>query len=74
MSSNAHTNGGLAAPHEGGVAMEPATTVVARDPAEIGRLIRELELPFEASSIEWRVTNTSHDKTRGQIPFRFSQS
>ena len=67
MSSNAHTNGGLAVPHQGGVAMGPATTLVARDPGEIGRLIRELELPFEASSIEWKVTNTSHDKTRGQV-------
>jgi hypothetical protein len=36
-------------------------------PEEIKRLIRELEVPFEPATIEWRVTNTSQDKSRGQV-------
>ena len=30
-------------------------------------LVAELEVPFDSSVIEWRVTNTSKDKKRGQI-------
>ena len=41
--------------------------VLVRSPEEIKHLVRELETPFEASVIEWRVTNASHDKTRGQV-------
>jgi hypothetical protein len=38
-----------------------------KTPEEIKRLIRELEVPFEPATIEWRVTNTSRDKSRGQV-------
>jgi hypothetical protein len=34
---------------------------------QIKQLVADLEVPFDASQIEWRVTNTSHDKTRGQV-------
>lgn len=34
---------------------------------EIKQYTTELEVPFEPRVIEWRVTNTSYDKTRGQI-------
>jgi hypothetical protein len=37
---------------------------------EIKRYTDELEVPFDPHVIEWRVTNTSQDKTRGQmIPY-----
>ena len=34
---------------------------------EIKRYTAELEVPFDPYVIEWRVTNTSHDKSRGQV-------
>jgi len=34
---------------------------------EITHYTAELELPFDANVIEWRVTHTTHDKTRGQV-------
>jgi hypothetical protein len=68
MSSNGHETAGLTLPpHDGAIAIGSATTPVARGSEEISRLIRELELPFEASIVEWKVTNTSRDKTRGQV-------
>lgn len=33
----------------------------------IKELVRELEVPFDPGVIEWRVTNTSKDKKRGQV-------
>jgi hypothetical protein len=36
-------------------------------PEDARRLIAELEVPFEASRIEWRVTNTGEHKRRGQV-------
>lgn len=33
----------------------------------IVQTIAELEMPFDASVIEWRVTNTARDKARGQV-------
>lgn len=36
-------------------------------PEEIRRYTAELEIPFDPQVIEWRVTNTSHNKSRGQI-------
>jgi hypothetical protein len=36
-------------------------------PEEIRRYTAELESPFDPQVIEWRVTNTSHNKSRGQI-------
>ncbi len=35
--------------------------------AEIAKLFAELEVPFPAHQVQWRVTNTSSDKKRGQI-------
>ena len=31
------------------------------------QIITELQVPFEPSLIEWRVTNTAKDKARGQV-------
>src|SRR3954462_5500167 len=33
----------------------------------IRQIIDDLEIPFDPSVIEWRVTNTSKDKRRGQV-------
>lgn len=33
----------------------------------IKQLVGDLEAPFDGSQIEWRVTNTSHDRSRGQV-------
>ena len=67
MSSNEHANGGLPDPHRDELAAAPAAAPIATSPEEMRRLLRELELPFAASSIEWRVVNTSRDKARGQV-------
>lgn len=34
---------------------------------DVTRLLAELEVPFPAHQVQWRVTNTSRDKRRGQI-------
>jgi hypothetical protein len=36
-------------------------------PEQIKKLVAELEVPFDPSVIEWRVTATTEDKTRGRI-------
>lgn len=33
----------------------------------LAQVVAELEIPFEAALIEWRVTNSSKDKSRGQV-------
>lgn len=33
----------------------------------LAQIVAELEVPFEAALIEWRVTNSSKDKSRGQV-------
>ena len=34
---------------------------------KLRELFKELVVPFDSSVIEWRVTNTTKDKTRGQV-------
>jgi hypothetical protein len=34
---------------------------------QISQIINDLEVPFDPSVIEWRVTNTAKDKRRGQV-------
>ena len=34
---------------------------------DVNKLLAELEVPFPAHQVQWRVTNTSNDKKRGQI-------
>jgi hypothetical protein len=67
MNSNGHADAGSANPQESSLVPDSAVMTPVTSPGEIKRLVRELELPFAATSIEWRVTNTSQDKTRGQI-------
>src|SRR5919109_2541071 len=64
MGSNEHADAIPTNPRESSLVTEMA---LLKTPEEIKRLIRELEVPFEPATIEWRVTNTSHDKSRGQV-------
>jgi hypothetical protein len=34
---------------------------------EVRRLVAALEEPFDPAAIKWRVTNTTKDRTRGQV-------
>ena len=34
---------------------------------DVTKLLQELEVPFSAGEVRWRVTNTTSDKKRGQI-------
>jgi hypothetical protein len=70
MSANGPADTVPAIPRENSLVTGSAAIPLAKSPEEIKRLIQELEIPFEPSIIAWRVTNTSQDKTRGQvIPF-----
>ena len=42
------------------------TRMPAAEP-DINKLLAELEVPFSPHQVQWRVTNTSNDKKRGQI-------
>ena len=70
---NGHANGDATAFSNG--AEFGAAAVLARSSdgsnrfshEEIKGCTAELEVPFDPRVIEWRVTNTSHDKSRGQV-------
>ena len=34
---------------------------------DVNKLLRELEIPFSPDHVQWRVTNTTIDKKRGQV-------
>ena len=34
---------------------------------DVNKLIPELEVPFSPDQVQWRVTNTTNDKKRGQV-------
>ena len=34
---------------------------------DVQKLLLELEVPFSPNQVQWRVTNTSNDKNRGQV-------
>ncbi len=70
--ANGHANGGaVSQPSQttGSLAAEvvdmPATLPLA--PQKVEELFKELAVPFAPSVIEWRVTNTTKDKARGQV-------
>lgn len=41
--------------------------VISLSATELTKLLAEMEVPFPAHQVQWRVTNTSNDKRRGQI-------
>jgi hypothetical protein len=43
------------------------TTIQRLSPDKVKGLVAELEIPFDPSVIEWRVTNTANGQPRGQI-------
>jgi hypothetical protein len=62
VSQSSQTTGPLAAAD---VLNVPATSLFASQ--KVPELFKELEVPFDPSVIEWRVTNATKDKTRGQV-------
>ena len=62
VSQPSQTTGPLAAAD---VLDVPATSPPASQ--KVQELFKELAVPFDPSVIEWRVTNTTKDKTRGQV-------
>jgi hypothetical protein len=70
---NGHANGDATAFTNGAEAGAVAVLTQGSDGSnrfgheEIKRCTAELEVPFDQCVIEWRVTNTSHDKSRGQV-------
>jgi hypothetical protein len=62
VSQSSQTTGPLAAAD---VLDGPATPPFVSQ--EVQGLFKELEVPFDPSVIEWRVTNATKDKTRGQV-------
>lgn len=68
---NGHANGGSAvsATHADlGIRLTKASDQSEAFTLEdIKRYAAELAMPFDPRVVEWRVTNTSHDKTRGQV-------
>lgn len=62
VSQSSQTTGPLAAAD---VMDVPATPPFASQ--KVQELFQELEVPFDPSVIEWRVTNTMKDKPRGQV-------
>jgi hypothetical protein len=67
MSSNGRADASPAGLRGSSPLTGSAVAAFVTDAEEVTRLIRELEVPFEAAVIEWRVTNTSQDRTRGQV-------
>jgi hypothetical protein len=59
--------------HVNGAAKTPSASLLSSAAAErfsadrIKELVRELEIPFDPGVVEWRVTNSSKDKKRGQV-------
>jgi len=50
-----------------GIASLQTQTPQQFSPQKISELVGELEIPFEPSVIEWRVTNTAQGQSRGQV-------
>jgi len=71
--ANGRANGGAdprspGADHSAlGIASLETQTAQQFSPQEIKELVAELEIPFEPSVIEWRVTNTAQGQSRGQV-------
>jgi len=63
-SPNGYING-KGSNHSGTAELHPEAPKSGSD--EIAALVTELEVPFDPAVIEWRVTNTAHNKKRGQV-------
>ena len=46
-----------------------ATELATTSPSglDVNKLLPELEVPFSPDQVQWRVTNTTNDKKRGQV-------
>jgi len=47
--------------------MRDEVTTTSPSGLDVPRLLLELEVPFSPDQIQWRVTNTTNDKKRGQV-------
>ena len=47
--------------------MANGETAASTSALDVKQLLAELEVPFPPDQVRWRVTNTTNDKTRGQI-------
>src|SRR5882762_5270850 len=61
-SSPAHVNGA-----DNALVSQPLRPAARLTDDRIKQIIDDLEVPFDPSVIEWRVTNTAKDKRRGQV-------
>jgi hypothetical protein len=70
---NGHPHASAAALPNGAQADRVASVIHSFDQADrfgaadINRYAAELEVPFESRVIEWRITNSNRDKSRGQV-------
>src|SRR6516162_529395 len=53
--------------HINGKAQDQVSPLSQNGSESIKAFVQELEVPFDPGVIEWRVTNTSKDKRKGQI-------
>jgi hypothetical protein len=51
----------------GRIAMSTQNTTTSPSGLDVNKLLRELEAPFSPDHVQWRVTNTTKDKKRGQV-------
>ena len=47
--------------------MSSENSTALAEARDVKKLFAELEVPFPADQVRWRVTNTTNDKKRGQI-------
>ena len=47
--------------------MPAKDTLTSPSGLDVDELLRELEVPFSPEQVQWRVTNTTNDKKRGQV-------
>jgi len=47
--------------------MQTEGTTTSPGGPHVKELLAELEVPFSPDQVQWRVTNTTHDKKRGQV-------
>jgi len=47
--------------------MPTENTTTTTSGLDVNNLLTELEVPFSPDQVQWRVTNTTNDKKRGQV-------
>ena len=47
--------------------MPAENTMTSASGLDVNKVLLELEIPFSPDQVQWRVTNTTNDKKRGQV-------